>query len=475
MSLSPRSLVLVALCSLVSAAIPARSQSLQPILPTAPLQAMDRVEHGAGNQSVEPPATDDGGAAEKADKAAYIAMYDDGAWDYLLSSGSTTVETNMLFQHIGGSDVTLGGVDFCWRRTGADSKIRYEVVIWAADGPGGTPGTELAKFAAVATGVSNTPAFYHTSFNYPLTTTNVYIGVRYNPAVDQQFWFCVDDDGLGGVTLAHPGYFRNNESGSWSHLSTFGAGISYDALMVRAYVFTPGVFAEVLGVPYFLVDTSSGAGTTTLFAVRNLTGSPVSADVEYYTTGGASQRTDTLNLAPYDTQTVNIRDVSGLVYGMDGFERGFVLITTAGNPDMSPVLAGDYFQVDVGNNFATGDKLFRMIQLCDIASVRSLKFPLPGSGTQLKVWISNPRGTGAGDPASFIVQPYDEDGNAVGAATPVKTTLYALDFDASVFTGLSFATLRFDFTNSGGGVVYAEASTQGRFSVGVSGQCDEFP
>ena len=107
----------------------------------------------------------------------------------------TTVETNMLFQHVGGPDVTLGGVDFCWRQTSGDTKIRYEVVIWAANGPGGTPGTELAKFAAVATGVTSTPKFYHASFSYPLTTTNVYIGVRYNPAVDQGFWFCVDDDG----------------------------------------------------------------------------------------------------------------------------------------------------------------------------------------------------------------------------------------------------------------------------------------
>jgi len=462
-SLFSRSLALGAACILVASAAPA--QLIQPVLSSQPLA---QVEHGFGDVAAST-------EQQPADKAAAIIRFDDGAWDWLLTSGMTTVETAMLFQHIGGPDVTLGGVDFCWRQTGGDTKIRYEVVIWAANGPGGTPGTELAKFAAVATGVGGTPAFYHTSFNYPLTTSSVYIGVRYNPAVDHSFWFCVDDDGLGGMTLAHPGYFRYNETGGWAHLSTFGAGISYNALMVRAYVFTPGVFAEVLGVPFFLVDTTDPAGTTTLYAVRNLTNSPVSAGVEYFTTAGLSQRTETFNLGPYETQTVNIRDVPGLAVGMGGYARGYILITTAGNPDMTPVLAGDYFQVDVGNNFATGDKLFRMIQRCNHASIRFLNFPLPGSGTRLTVWILNPRGTGGGDPASFTVQAYDEAGNAIGAPTAVKTTQHSLEFDYSTFTGLDFGTLKFNFTNSAGGVVYAEASTQGRFSVGVSGQCDELP
>lgn len=347
-------------------------------------------------------------------------------------------------------------------------------MIWAPNGPGGSPGTELAKFAAVATGVTATPTFYHTGINYALTTSNVYIGVRYNPAVDPAFWWCVDDDGIGGAP-AQPAYTRANESGTWSSLAAFPGLAGYKALMVRAYVFTPGVFAEVLGVPYFKVDETSPVGTTTLFAVRNLTGGSVSGEIEYFTTGGASQRTDALSLGPYDTVTVNLRDIPGLITGMDGFARGYVMITTAGNPDMTPVLAGDFFQVDVGNNFATGDKLFRVIGLCQHASVRSLRFPLPGSGTQLAIWIENPRGVGGGDPPSFTVQAYDENGNAVGAQTVVKTTLHALSFDASVFTGLDFSTLRFNFSNSAGGTVYAEASTEGRFSVGVSAQCDEMP
>ena len=38
------------------------------------------------------------------------------------------------------------------RQTGSDSKVRFEVVVWTADGPGGAPGSELAHYAAVADG-----------------------------------------------------------------------------------------------------------------------------------------------------------------------------------------------------------------------------------------------------------------------------------------------------------------------------------
>lgn len=431
-------------------------------------QTFERVEPAPGGAVAEPRSGD-----HLDEKAAYIARYDDGEADLWIMSGATTYEVAMLFTGVGGSDVTLGSVDFCWRQSGGDSKIRYEVVIWAANGPGGTPGTELANFAAVATGVTSTPAFYNTSLNYPLTTSNVYIGVRYNPAVDSGFWWCVDTDGLGGP--AQPGYRRANETGSWSTISSIAGASAYKALMVRGYIYTPGVFVERLIVPFFLVDRVNPFGTTTLFAVRNLTSSPVSGSIEYFTQSGSSQRLDDLDLDPYDTETVNVRDIPGLATSMDGFDRGYVEITTGGNPDMTPVLAGDYFQVDVDDNFATGDKVARMVTLCTDATIRFLRFALPGSGTRLTVWIANPRGTGSGDPVSFTVQAYDEDGNPSGGPINVKTSLHAMEFDASTFTVLGFGHLRFDFSNSAGGTVYAEASTQGRFSVGVSSQCDDLP
>ncbi|MEO8197346.1 MAG: hypothetical protein ABI689_11560 [Thermoanaerobaculia bacterium] len=407
-------------------------------------------------------------------EAAAIIQYDDNEVDtYVYGFATTnTFELMMRFDSILGTDVTLGGVDVCMQQTGSDSTIRYEVVVWSADGPGGTPGTELAHYAALATGVTATPSFHSTNFTYPFTTySTVYIGVRYNPIVDPSFHFCVD---LDGATV-HPAYYRNNETGSWGSVPAVLP--SYNAMMFRAYVYTPGVFQESLLVPGYLVDRLSPAGTATLFAVRNLTASTVNAEVEYFDVLGTSLRSDPLTLGPNETYTANVRDTAGLPADVDGYARGYIEISTAGDPHQVPVLGGDFFQIDVAENFATGDKLVRFsTDLCSESSIRFLAFPFPGSGTRLSVWIANPRGEDLGDPPSFSVRAYDEAGNPHGAPFGVFTANHALQFDASTFAGgLLFGFLKFDFSSSFGGVVYSEAQAGGKFSVGMTGQCHEAP
>jgi hypothetical protein len=418
----------------------------------APAQIGPLLQPGDGEVASPPPPEVEGFETE----AAAIIGYDDGEVDTYLhgAPGVRTFELAMRFDGIGGTDV-----------------IRFEVVIWAANGPGGSPGTELAHFAAVATGVTATPAFYHAGFSYPLTTSTVYVGVRNFPAADPDFMFCLDNDGA----TVHPGYVRIEELGAWNPVS--GIDAAYNAFMLRAYVSTPGVFLESLLVPSFLVDTLSPGGTTTLFAVRNLTDATVSADVRYFDTDGTSLRDDEITLDPDETHTVNIRDVAGLPADFDGYARGYVEISTAGDPHQVPVLAGDFFQVDVADNFATGDKLVRRFSdLCTVSSIRFLTFPFAGSGTRLAVWIVTPRGSGLGDPPSFTVQVFDEAGNPQGAPIGVLTAEKSLELQASDFAGgLPFGVLRFDFTGSNGGVAYSEAQAGGRFSVGMTGQCHEAP
>lgn len=406
---------------------------------------------------------------ELAEKAAFIAQYDDGEVDaYYSAGGFGTYEFAMLFDGVGGSEVTLGGVDVCLRQTGADPKIRYEVVVWSADGPGGTPGTELLTVAAVATGVTSTPVFDSTSFNYPLTTSDVYIGVRYNPVVDPDYQFCVDRDGIGGAV--QPAYRRINESGSWSDVSTVFVDPNYNAMMFRAFLSTPGVVAESLIVPSFHVDTTSASGTTTLFGVRNLTDDALSLDVQYYEPDGTLQRTDTVNLGPRETETVNVRDVPGLATDGGGIARGYIEIFGPGEPDLTPLFAGDYLQVDVGNDFATGERAARYVDLCTRESIRFFTF---GAGSRLAVWIADPQGASAGiDPVSFTVQVYDEAGNPVGAAQPVWTDQSSIELAADDFTALDFGTLVFDFSNSDRGTIFGEYSADGRFSVGFDSECE---
>lgn len=410
-----------------------------------------------------------GSESELAEKAAFIAQYDDGEVDaYFKVDDVGTHEFAMLFDGVGGPEVTLGGVDVCLRQTGSDPMIRYEVVVWAADGPGGTPGTELLTVAAVATGVTSTPTFDSTNLGYPLTTTDVYIGVRYNPLVDPAYWFCVDYDGIGGAV--QPAYHSVNESGNWFTVQSGFSAPSYNAMMFRAFLSTPGVVAERLIVPGFEVDTTSFSGPTTLFAVRNLTNGSMSLDVEYHEQDGTLQRTDTFNLGPRETETVNVRDVPGLATDGAGIARGYIEIFGPGEPDLTPLFAGDYIQVDVGDDFAVGEQTIRSVDLCSRESIRFFDF---GTGSRLTVWIESPQGASPGiDPVSFKVQVFDEAGNPVGGAQSVWTEKNSLELSAADFTAIDFGMLKFDFSNSGRGKVFGEYSADGRFSVGFDSQCE---
>lgn len=51
---------------------------------------------------------------------------------------------------------------------------------------------------------------------------------------------------------------------------------------------------------------------------------------------------------------------------------------------------GDFFQVDVAENFATGDRLVRPANVCTDASIRFLDF---GGGTRLTIWAPARPGT----------------------------------------------------------------------------------
>lgn len=249
-----------------------------------------------------------------------------------------------------------------------------------------------------------------------------------------------------------------------------GVQANFDSVELIAYPANASACSEILLVPAFLVKAGDPNGTTTLFAVRNLTGDEVTADVEYLTADGTSQGLDSLTLEAFETVPVNIRDVAGLAADPDGFARGFVRIVAPGSRDGTPVLAGDYFQVDVGNDFATGETLVRLTDLCADASIRFLDF---GSPALLRIFVTQPRGDApAEDPPSFTVQVLDEAGNEVGAPQPFWTAEQSFELSSSDLTGIPFGTLKLDFANSLGGTVFAEYSAQGRFSVGVGSQCD---
>jgi hypothetical protein len=409
------------------------------------------------------------------DKAAFFVQYDDGEADAFLGGPDggaiDTWESVMLFDGVGGAGITLSGVDICWRQPASDPDVRYQLVGYRPDGPGGTPGTELFEIAAQATGITLGGTFDSVNLNLPLDgIPDLYIGVRWNPAVDPDIGFCSDRDGVDG--LVQPAYTRWNDGGWMAH-GTGAFDPSYNAHLFRALLTTPSPVLERLLIPGFTVDTTSGVGTTTLFAVRNLDSSTVGVDIEYYDIFGNLQRSDSVLLGPREAETVNVRDISGLSVDTLGFARGYVEVVTGNVSGAPPLLAGDYIHVDVGDNFATGERAVQLANgLCDRQSVRFLSF---GDGTQLAIWIANPQGDGVGAPASFVVRAYNEAGAPVSGPVAVASDQNLVELEASDFTATAFGSLVFDFSASGGGTVFAEYSAEGRFSVGVDAQCEDAP
>ena len=224
-------------------------------------------------------------------------------------------------------------------------------------------------------------------------------------------------------------------------------------------------------LPFYEVDKNDASGTTTLYAIRNLENYPVDIEIRYYRAASAAAvRTETVTLAANATRTVNLRDVPGLTTDSDGFARGFATIETL----IDARILGDFFQVDVGQNFATGDRL--VSQSNDLCEQQEIRFADFGSGTQLMVLLTNPQGIGAGAPPSFRVTPVDEDGNRL-PSTDLQTSRYVNFYDASDFTGESFGTLIFDFSINSSedqGWVYGVYSADGLFSVGVNGVQNPF-
>jgi len=84
-------------------------------------------------------------------------------------------------------------------------------------------------------------------------------------------------------------------------------------------------------LPFFEVDTTTGGGTTTLWAVRNVSDvSSASFVVRYFGDDGFEIDTESFTLAPQATKTRNMRDL-GFTPGGDGFVRGFAVFDVAMN------------------------------------------------------------------------------------------------------------------------------------------------
>lgn len=253
-------------------------------------------------------------------------------------------------------------------------------------------------------------------------------------------------------------------------VSTPGTPTVRDGLLVTKIDEDAGQFI----VPRFRVLASSSLGTTTLFAVRNSRTTSASVSVIYFSDTGAVLQSEMYNLSSREILTRNVRDVSGLVTGSDGFKTGFIIITGSTGSRLSV----DVFQVDPGNNFATGSRGVDAtgLYLCDLWDVRYLAGGIFSGGTTLNLLVNSPQGTGAGADPSVVFRVSSETGSTFGLVglytSRLSTTASVFDILAAANPGVPpFGALEVDFSTAMGGSVEAVYDADGRFSIGLKGTC----
>ncbi|MEM9292034.1 MAG: hypothetical protein AAGD01_10165 [Acidobacteriota bacterium] len=177
-------------------------------------------------------------AVDAPDKATVTLVYDDGVADngYGAASTATVYEVVQLFQ-LPRTPLEWDQATLCFSRLGIDSSLDFDLVVYDDDGIAGAPGTLLQSLLATVDGVSTDLAgsYYNfdlSSLGITFSDTTVFIGARWDPSVEQDFFLCSDHSGTG----IQPGYSRVGGTGVWG---TPPAGdTDYRALMVR------GVFSD---------------------------------------------------------------------------------------------------------------------------------------------------------------------------------------------------------------------------------------
>ncbi len=254
-------------------------------------------------------------------------------------------------------------------------------------------------------------------------------------------------------------------------IAVSGSGVVYvvGERSDNAFEITPDgmALASVAGlvVPGFEVEIDDQEGPTTLFAVRNTSGEEVACRADFFGVASIEPlRMDAFSLGPQATLTHNVRTDLSQLEVVDGVATGFIIIAEIGGTEASN-LEGDYFRLDGGNDFATGDRLVRSTDFCLRQEVRFVDF---GSGSSLRILLNRPRGAGM---PSFSYTAYDEAGGLVANGN-VATSAYLSVLDiAELVSGGSFGTVLFDFSGSGGGWVSAKYSAFDRFSVELNAAC----
>jgi cytoskeletal protein RodZ len=146
------------------------------------------------------------------------------------------------------------------------TSLNFDIVVYAADGPGGAPGTLLGSQAATAVTPVISPPIppgYQPTWNsydisamgLQITAGSVYIGVRYTPLSPSNVFIAADESAGNPVGFAG-GYWWNNSANAWVTIQS--AFASYRALMVRPVEALTGCYSPS-DLPWVSVSPTNGA------------------------------------------------------------------------------------------------------------------------------------------------------------------------------------------------------------------------
>ena len=236
-------------------------------------------------------------------------------------------------------------------------------------------------------------------------------------------------------------------------------------------------------LPYYRVDRTRSDGETTLLAIRNPSPSLVRVEVEFFGLASNLLAERAYDLDPREIRTLNLRDLPALQGGAGGIARGYVIVSQLprrGSPSVG--VSGDYFRIDPGENFATGDRMIDMTEtyLCDAWDFRYLEGGGFSGGTTLELLVAEAPGTGDSAPVAATISLYDEAGD-LQAMAELKTSARVFEVDVTEIlfprrgrnqTGFGAAVIVFSEA-SGGGLVAGRYSADGRYSISIPGSCVE--
>jgi hypothetical protein len=158
--------------------------------------------------------------------------------------------------------------------------LDFDIVVYADNGPGGAPGTELGSMAASATGIPQYPVTTPTWYGYDLSSIystvasgSLYVGIRWQPASPSRIFLLADESADRPAGYAGGQFWNHGESHAWAPIQDVGF-TDYRSMFVRAVV--GGEQPQPVGcddpqaIAWLAVDPAAGttlAGETSEVAV----------------------------------------------------------------------------------------------------------------------------------------------------------------------------------------------------------------